>query len=878
MSSVAKIMKPDLEERMNIQKIPWIESDFVKMEELYTRLTIEKHINKAHGIEKESIDHGNDTNLEYTKLFEEENQHTKRILVKGDPGIGKTTFLRKVAWDWAKEIFKPFSLIFLIILRFVNPSHSIEEMIVEQNPILKGSEICPQTIKQILQEKGEGCLVLLDGYDEISDNLTAITDLLRKKTYPKCNIILTSRPHASIIDPIRRFFNIVACIEGFSKDKAKEYIGKIIKDKSKRDAVMEYSESNEIEEMWRYPVLIMFVCLLVNDEFIDIDIERLSLYEVYIRLLECLYKRYVVRENLPEDPKERDEIFLKLGKIALEGLIEKKYGFKKSFIVNNVGEEIFKYGILIADIDHRKMTHDMAVFFPHRSIQEFLAAKYLVTQVDTGLSKVSKLLKRNDLNLNVEDNITFFAFAFDIYNTLPEEFRWGTLESLFHKSVDKQLKSYVAKQLNKFSVEIRGISMSNQTCDILMRQLSRCNKIRELHLERIKLSQGFDSLVKGTSTMRSLHLIRCSYDRQVSRHSDTGDLNSANESNLTEIHVACKQISEDNSNLITKLLTFRFPSLTYLTLSEGNLGEHHIKLLGNINLRGHTPNLQKLDLYKNINLSNCLEYLFKEKWSNLGALLASRCNLVAEDITSLSNANFAGKVPNMRKLNLNNNVRLSDFIHCLLNTKWHTLLMLVLQACKLTQKDLKSIDEANGKGNLPALKHLCLAKNFLAGKLGLITTSRWARLEILEWENCSKSDARSLSVAVNHRLLRVKKLKVERFERWRGGCCICTFRGMIKEYNMPELEEHTSSYYSCEGCKRAKRNAEYRAVKQWEEKQKERLLQEEYNKEREKQQHKYFEKDRDSHRSEAEGEMKRGNYGIDYEWRYSYKNLLGRPK
>ncbi len=286
MESIAKILKPELEERMNIQITPWIESDVVKMEDLYTRLTIEKHTNKPHGTERQNVIRQNSTNVEYITLLDGSGQHTKRILVKGDPGIGKTTFLRKVAWDWATGLLKSFVMIFVIVLKFVNPCHSIEDIILEQNPVLQGSEVKSTTIKNILQEKGENCLILLDGYDEMPDNVTVIRDLLEKRIYPKCNILLTSRP--SIIQSIQNDFNIVASVEGFSKEKAREYIGKIIKDKSKREAVMEYSETNNIEEMWRYPVLIMFLCLLVNDDYININIERLSLHELYTRLHECL--------------------------------------------------------------------------------------------------------------------------------------------------------------------------------------------------------------------------------------------------------------------------------------------------------------------------------------------------------------------------------------------------------------------------------------------------------------------------------------------------------------------------------------------------------------------------------------------------------------
>ncbi len=290
---IADILKPDVEERMNIQMTPWIEADVVKMEDLYTRLAIEKHVKKPHGVEKENIVDENETNMEYKSLLVEKSQQTKRILVKGDPGIGKSTLIRKIAWDWAKGIFKSFIVLFVIVLKLVNPMDSIEEMIIQQNPILEGEKLDKKTIKAILEKHGDQCLVLLDGYDEMPEYVKAIKNLLEKRMHPKCNIVLTSRPNS--VTKIETYFKTVACVEGFSKAKAREYIEKILVDKGKRDAVMEYSETNEIEEMWRYPVLIMFLCLLVNEGEINIEDEKLSLNELYIRLHNFLYRRYVAK-------------------------------------------------------------------------------------------------------------------------------------------------------------------------------------------------------------------------------------------------------------------------------------------------------------------------------------------------------------------------------------------------------------------------------------------------------------------------------------------------------------------------------------------------------------------------------------------------------
>ncbi len=367
--SVAEILKPDVEERMNIQMTPWIESDVVKMEELYTRLLVEKHENKPYGVHREEISGSDETSTEYMKLFEEDTKETKRILVKGDPGIGKTTFMRKVAWDWAKGYCKSFILVFIIVLKIVKPGDLLENIIIDQNPSLEAENINSQRIRNILTNHAEKCLILLDGFDEMPEGVSAIKRLIEKREFSKCNFILSSRPNSSHV--VQKYFRTVTSIEGFTKERAREYIGKILIDKDKRDAVMKYSETNEIEDMWRYPVLIMFLCILVNDGELDVHTERLSLNALYSRLYNCLYKRYTVRNAVEFNPCERDETLLKLGKIAFEGIRNNKAGFQKKYVMEEVGKEAFDYGILIGSQDKRLVRQDdedILIFFPHKHI------------------------------------------------------------------------------------------------------------------------------------------------------------------------------------------------------------------------------------------------------------------------------------------------------------------------------------------------------------------------------------------------------------------------------------------------------------------------------------------------------------------------------
>ena len=62
----------------------------------------------------------------------------EKVLAKGDPGMGKTTWCKKVTWDWAKGLFTAFSVIFFVSLKLVKPGAAIHNIIIEQNPYMKG--------------------------------------------------------------------------------------------------------------------------------------------------------------------------------------------------------------------------------------------------------------------------------------------------------------------------------------------------------------------------------------------------------------------------------------------------------------------------------------------------------------------------------------------------------------------------------------------------------------------------------------------------------------------------------------------------------------------------------------------------------------------
>ena len=207
------------------------------METLYTELKIEKTEDTPAGPKNTSI-------ADYNNLFkdatEESKPKQKRVLGKRDPGIGKTTLGKKATWDWAKGIFTASSLVFFVSLKPIQPGHTIENMIIQQTPVMAGLNVTQEKLKQILDLFGSKILIIMDGYDELSSKNKENKDLskvFQGKKYPQCSILLTSRPHS--VSNIQGHFEIVVNIRGFTKDLAHKFASFALKDPNQVDSVLQ---------------------------------------------------------------------------------------------------------------------------------------------------------------------------------------------------------------------------------------------------------------------------------------------------------------------------------------------------------------------------------------------------------------------------------------------------------------------------------------------------------------------------------------------------------------------------------------------------------------------------------------------------------------
>ena len=312
----------------------------------------------------------------------------KKILVKGKPGIGKTTLLKKVGWDWAKGIFQTFTIVFFVFLKLVKPGDAIENVIIDQMPELEGMNVSAERLKEILDTLASGCLIIFDGLDEHALGQNAdVLKIIRGQKLLHCNIVVSSRPHSTI--GIERHFETVVRVDGFTRTEAEKFSFKILNDQKKVADVLNFNPADFRNDVFlhSYPILLSFLCLLAREDDIDLSSHSITLGEIYQRMVRCLYKKFTIRKGIKYQIDEFNRAITAIGKLAFEMITSGNHLLRRSEVIEQVGKDAFDYGLLIGHEDFqliRNAAADLLVMFPHRTLQEFLGAFYFVLMLNNG--------------------------------------------------------------------------------------------------------------------------------------------------------------------------------------------------------------------------------------------------------------------------------------------------------------------------------------------------------------------------------------------------------------------------------------------------------------------------------------------------------------
>ena len=363
---LADSIKPDIEEKCKIQMIPWLESDLHSMDKLFTPLDIERCEKTPGGEKCHKIEN-------YNAIFADNESTLKRILVKAKPGCGKSTFVSKVACDWARALVRYFRLVLVITLKLVRPGSEFEKVIIEQHPTLYEENYQPNFIDRLLKQHGKDILIILDGYDEMANN-QSIDNIIQRRKYRNINLMVT--PRLEKTDAVEKYFNSTINIVGFTYESALDYVCKIISDQTLVQNVMAFTKKDH-RDLWQTPIFLLFITILAQQGYLDFNA---PFYTEIHNILCYIYKSYTHRAKLEYNESKMKETFSKLGKLAYQYMKGKTHFVcTEQKILDIIGQDGLNCGLLIRQKDRRVLQNPSAEYvftFHHTVIQEVLVVDY----------------------------------------------------------------------------------------------------------------------------------------------------------------------------------------------------------------------------------------------------------------------------------------------------------------------------------------------------------------------------------------------------------------------------------------------------------------------------------------------------------------------
>ncbi|MBD1824175.1 NACHT domain-containing protein [Cyanobacteria bacterium FACHB-DQ100] len=321
-----------------------------------------------------------------------------RLMVLGSPGIGKSTFLRKVgleALKWQTARFRHELIPVFIELKQFGDRHSeIEKLIAEE------FETCgfpnAETFTQNLLQAGK-LLILLDGLDEVptihADRaIEQIGKLVDR--YDKNRFIASCRI-AAYKGGFPRFKDVT--MANFSDSQIETFVRQWFRREPKiADQYWELLNSSDykaVKELGQTPLLLTLLCA-VYDESQSLPKHRAALYG---EALEVWLKKWAAERRVHRDPIYQ-ELNLQLeqvllSEIAYQSFAEDQLFFSKrelteqirAFLVNNLNApkhldaEAALYAIQVQQgilVERARDTFS----FSHLTFQEYLTAQYIVDE------------------------------------------------------------------------------------------------------------------------------------------------------------------------------------------------------------------------------------------------------------------------------------------------------------------------------------------------------------------------------------------------------------------------------------------------------------------------------------------------------------------
>ena len=350
---------------------------------------------------------------DYTDVLKPDKHYSNpnRILVYGPPGIGKTVFTQKITYDWSqwtKEVLKEFQLALLIKLRDVCNLQDIPAILTASELLARDGTISVDDLYDYIRKNQEKVLLILDGFDEYSFEVESspIVDIWEGRLLRDCHVIVTTREVK--YDKLIKRSHVQFKINGFvSEIQIEEFARKRLNDGENFEEFYLYLETKDLKSMAEIPLLLLMLCIIWNERYREgLPTSRA---DIYTKFIQTLLHHKVEKDATPEQFVKVDdynEDLIKLGKFAFDALLEECLFLRCSKLPKDISiklEKLIELG-LFQILNVSSLNPEKGIYFIHKSVQEFFAAKYLAEELlsmngdnTTSLSKVNSFKKITEM-------------------------------------------------------------------------------------------------------------------------------------------------------------------------------------------------------------------------------------------------------------------------------------------------------------------------------------------------------------------------------------------------------------------------------------------------------------------------------------------------
>ena len=364
----------------------WCKKSVVDIHQIYTRLSLVKENQTPAGTTQSELKH-------YSDLFTANKNGVipKRILVQGQTGIGKSTFVKKLLVDWVEvnkaagdeqsAVLKNFELVVAVNLKEVSKCQSLKDVIRLSNVFAKEDKYMTEGLVDYISNNQEKVLLIFDGYDEYRSGLDSeIHEIFSGNSLRNCCVLITTR--ISKADELRGAEDLHAEITGFSEVDREQFMRRFLNSEEVSN-LKAHLYRRELEELAKVPLLLLFFCILWKEgQSKSFPKSKTKLYVAIVQfVLNHSHSKHTADKTKTKqyvELKSFKEILSEIGKVALQSLLNDDHLLEYSQLSDSVhcDDSVFIGLLQITEYSETLRPTGM-VSFIHKSIQEFLAAWYI---------------------------------------------------------------------------------------------------------------------------------------------------------------------------------------------------------------------------------------------------------------------------------------------------------------------------------------------------------------------------------------------------------------------------------------------------------------------------------------------------------------------